>query len=80
MGIPQEKDESQQTHTAMITTDNLIPKTRRGGNQHSMAFQTPIASTDAYKCSFFHQTIRDWNALPGFLISSVEVAEDSLLW
>ena len=41
-----------------------------------MAFQTPIASTDAYKGSFFAQTIRDWNVLPAFLISSAEVAED----
>ena len=31
---------------ASIPTDDLIPKTRRGRNQHSMAFQTPIANTD----------------------------------
>ena len=37
----------------------LIPKTRRCRNQHSMAFQTPIANTDVYKSSFFPQTIRD---------------------
>ena len=41
-----------------------------------MAFQTPIANTDVYKGSFFHQTIRDWNALPDSLISSAEDAED----
>ena len=29
-----------------------------------------------YKCSFFPQTIRDWNILPDFLISSAEIAED----
>ena len=28
-----------------IPTDDLIPKTRRCRNQHSMAFQTPIANT-----------------------------------
>ena len=39
-------------------------------NQHSNAFQTPIANTGVYKCSFFPQTIRD------SLISSVEDAED----
>ena len=61
---------------ASVPTDDLIPKTRRCRNQHSMAFQTPIANTDVYKGSFFPQTIRDWNALPDSLISSAEVAED----
>ena len=56
-----------------------IPKTKHGRNQHSKAFQTPIANTDVYKCSFFPQTIRDWNILPDSLISSAEVAEDSLV-
>ena len=44
---------------ASIPTDDLIPKTRRGRNPHSVAFQTPIANTDVYKGSFFPQTIRD---------------------
>ena len=62
---------------ASVPTDDLIPKTRRCRNQHSMAFQTPIANTDVYKGSFFFpQSIRDWNALPYFLISSAEDAED----
>ena len=61
---------------ASVATDDLIPKTRRCRNQHSMAFQTPIANTDVYKGSFFLQTIRDWNALPDSLISSAEDAED----
>ena len=61
---------------ASVPTDDLIPKTRCCRNQHSMAFQTPIANTDVYKGSFFPQTIRDWNALPDSLISSAEVAED----
>ena len=60
---------------ASIPTDDLIPRTRRGRNQYSMAFQIPIANTDAYKGSFFLQTIRDWNALPNSLISSAEDAE-----
>ena len=42
---------------ASVPTDDLIPKTRRCRNQHSMAFQTPIANTDVYKGSFFPQTI-----------------------
>ena len=55
---------------ASVPTDDRIPKTRRCRNQHSMAFQTPIANTDVYKGSFSPQTIRDWNALPDSLISS----------
>ena len=61
---------------ARIPTDDLFPKTRRGRNQHSRAFQTPIANTDVHKCSFFPQTTRDWNVLPDSLISSAKVAED----
>ena len=61
---------------ASVPTDDLIPKTRHCKNQHSMAFQTPIANTDVYKDSFFPQTNRDWNALPDSLISSAEDAED----
>ena len=69
---------------ASVQTDDLIPKTRRCRNQHSMAFQTPIANTDLYKGSFFPQTIRDWNALPDSLISSLKMQRivllSSLLW
>ena len=61
---------------ASVPTDDLIQKTRRCRNQHSMAFQTPISNTDVYKGSFFPRTIRDWNALPDSLISSAEDAED----
>ena len=84
MGIPQEKRKDNKLillykgikGKASIPTDDLIPKTRRGRNQHSMAFQTPIANTDVYKGSFFPQTIRDGNALPDSMISSAEDAED----
>ena len=61
---------------ASVPTDDLIPKTRCSGNQHSMALQTPIANTDVYKCSFFPQTIRNSNALSDSLIISAEDAED----
>ena len=61
---------------ASVPTVDLVPKARRCRNQHSMAFQTPIANTDVYKGSFFSRTIRDWNALPDSLISSAEDAED----
>ena len=36
----------------LIPTDDLIHKTWHARNQHSI-FQTPIASTDVYKGSFF---------------------------
>ena len=53
-----------------LPTDDLIPKTKRGRNQHSLTFQIPSASKDVYKYSFFPQTIRDWNDLPESLIYS----------
>ena len=46
-----------------IPTDDLIPKTRRRIS-HSMVVQLPSASIEAYKCSFFPQSIGDWNDLP----------------
>ena len=64
----------QMRYDAADKKTDLIPKTRRCRNQHSMAFQTPIANTDVYKGSFFPQTIRDWNALPDSRISSEPVA------
>ena len=63
---------------AMIPTDDLIPKTRRGRNQQSLAFQIPSASKDVYKYSFFPQTFRDWNDLPESMISSSELSDDSV--
>ena len=63
---------------ARIPTDDLIPMTRRGRNQHSLAFQIPSASKDVYKYSFFPQTIRDWNDLPESLISPYELSDDSV--
>ena len=61
---------------ARIPTDDLIPKNRRCRNQHSLAFQIPSASKEAYKSSFFPQTIREWNDLPDSLISSAEMSDD----
>ena len=63
---------------ARIFTNDLIPKTRHGKNQHSLAFQIPSASKDVYKYSFFPQTIRDWNDLPESLISSSELSDDTV--
>ena len=63
---------------AGIPTDDLIPKTGRGRNQHSLAFQRPSASKDVYKYSFFPQTIRDWNDLPESLFISSELSDDSV--
>ena len=61
---------------ARIPTDDLIPKNRRCRNQHSLVFQIPSACKEAYKSSFFPQTIRDWNDLPDSLISSAEMSDD----
>ena len=58
------------------STDDLIPKNRRCRNQHSLAFQIPSASKEAYKSRFFPQTIRDWNDLSDSLISSAEMSDD----
>ena len=55
------------------TVDLIPPKTGVCKNQHSMAFQIPSASKDAYKESFFPETIRDWIDLPNSLISSAEL-------
>ena len=63
---------------ARIPTDDLIPKTRRGRNQHSFDFQIPSVSKDVYKYSFFPRTIRDWNDLPESLISSSEMSDYSV--
>ena len=41
-----------------------------------LAFQIPSASKEAYKSSFFPQTIRDWNDLPDSLVSSAEMSDD----
>ena len=43
-----------------------------------LKFSHFIFNTDIFKCSFFPQTIRDWNALPDSLISSAEGAEDGV--
>ena len=43
-----------------IPIDDLIPLVRRCRNDHSMAYQVPIANTDIYKCSFLPQTIRKY--------------------
>ena len=64
-----------QKSKARIPTNDLIPKNRRCRNQHSLAFQIPSASKEAYN-SFFPQTIRDWNDLPDSLISSAEMSDD----
>ena len=63
---------------ARIPTDDLIPKTRRGKNQHFLAFQITSASKGEYKYSFFPRTIRDWNDLPEPLISSSELSDDNV--
>ena len=64
---------------ARIPTDDLIPLVRNCSNDHSVAYQVPIANTDIYKCSFFPQTIRDWNALQTLLSPLLKVPRMVLL-
>ena len=61
-----------------IPCDDLQPPNKCSRNQHPVAFQVPYARTDIYKYSFFQDTIRNWNALPAFIISSAESTEDSV--
>ena len=61
-----------------ITTNGVVPPIRHVRKHHSLAFQTPLANTVIYKCSFFPQTIRDWNSLTDTLLSAAEGAEDSV--
>ena len=61
---------------ARIPTDDLIPKSRHCRNSHSKAFQLPSAGIEAYKCSFFTQTFRDWNDLPDSLFYTAEILDD----
>ena len=61
---------------ARIPTDDLIPKTRRCRNSHSMAIQLPSASIEAYKCSFFPLTTRVWSDIPDSLFSIAEMSDD----
>ena len=65
---------------ASIPTDDLIPPIRCNRNHRSLTFQSPTARTDngIYKGLFFPQTIRDWNALPDSIITSVEGAKDGV--
>ena len=56
-------------------TDGIIPKTMRCRNNRSMAFQLPCAGIEEYKCSFFPQTIRDWNDLPDNPFSTTEMSD-----
>ena len=65
---------------ASLPKDDLIPKTWRGRNLHSTAFQTPVANKDVYKGDLFHQTIRNWNALPDSLLKMQRILQSSLLW
>ena len=56
--------------------DFAYAKSRFSHDAARMAFQTPSASTNAYKCAFFLQAIRDWNCLSDYLISSADVSDD----
>ena len=63
---------------ANIPVDDLKSLLRNTRNHHSEPFQVPYARTDAYRHSFFPETIRDWNALPASTVSSAESSEDCI--
>ena len=63
---------------ASIPVDDLKTPTMHTRNHHSEPFQVPYARTDAYRQSFFPETIRDWNALPASTVSSTECSEDCI--
>ena len=64
---------------ASIQCDDLQSPNRHIRNQHPMAFQVPYSRTDIYKYSFFPDTVRDWNVLPTYIISSAESSEDPVV-
>ena len=61
---------------ASIPVEDLKTPLRHTRIQNS--FQLPYARTDAFKHSFFAETIRDSNALPASTVSSVECSEDCI--
>ena len=61
---------------ANIPVDDLKSPLRNTRNHHSEPFQVPYDRTDAYRYSFFPETIRDWNALP--VVCSAESSEDCI--
>ena len=62
---------------ANVPVGDLKTPLRHTRNHHSEPFHVPYARTDAYRQSFFTETItiRDWNALPAFTVSSAEGSE-----
>ena len=63
---------------ASIPTNDLVPPIRHTRNQHSLAFQIPVAGTDIYTSGFFPQTTRDRNFLTDSLISASDCTVDSV--
>ena len=59
--------------------DDRTPLVRRCWNDHSLAYQIPIANTDIYKCSSPpNPRLLGLESLPDSLISSAEGAEDGV--
>ena len=69
---------------ASIPTDDLIPVVRRCKNDHSMAYQVPIANPDIYKCSFFPRPLGTGMHFQTLLSPLLKVSKmvllSSLLW
>ena len=65
---------------ASIPTDALIPQIRQVRKHHYLAFQTHLLLLTFTIADSFPQSIRDWNCLSDYLISSAVGAEDSFLF
>ena len=67
-----------------LPTDDLIPLVRRCRNDHSVAYQVPIANTDIYKCTFLPRPLwigMHFQTLLSLLLKVPEmVLLSSLLW
>ena len=61
---------------ASIPANDLVPQISHVRNHHALAFQTPFANTDIFKCILFPHIIRDWNSLTDNLLSAAAGAED----
>ena len=58
----------------------ILPPKRPSINMHDKSVQIPLAASDYRKYSFFSLTIRDWYALPPWIVTtpSVEAFKASL--
>ena len=61
-----------------IPVDDFKTSLRHARKHHSEPFQVPYARADAYRHSFFPETIRDNNALPASSVSSAKFSKNAI--